>query len=123
MASISIRKPIDITVARNFLRKQITGAAWAPNARARAAAVLTVFAELILSANTAGTISTSVIKHTGGNGIKLRCSVHLPDNSQQLVAESHLQLTQITDELSTSMQGEFMIIDAMIWTNRGINLA
>jgi len=119
MSSISIRKPIDITVARNFLRKQITGAAWTPNARARAAAALTVFAELILNANTAGTLSTSVIKHAGGSGIKLRCSVRAPENCQTLMAEARNRLTLVTDELTTAMQGDYMIIDAMIWTNRG----
>jgi hypothetical protein len=37
------------------------------------------------------------------------------------MAEARNRLTQVTDELTATMQGDYMVIDAMIWTNRGNN--
>ena len=117
MSHISIISPIDIAVARRILRRRIEGTEWTPTCRARAAAILTIFAEFILGAHTSGVISVSVLKRQSAIGVALRSSIKAPGAHQASIDEMQSRLARVTDEAAISLKGDYVMIDAQIWTD------
>jgi hypothetical protein len=117
MSNISIISPVDIAVARNILRKRIAGAEWTPTCRARAAAILTIFAEFILGAHTSGVISVSVLKRESATGVALRSSVKATGDHQTSIDEMRSRLARVTDDAAISLKGDYVTIDARVWTD------
>ena len=117
---ITIKKPIDITVARNFLRKWIAGTEWTPTCRARAAAVLTIFGELILNSETTGTINVSLLKWHAPPGIELKSTIKASGDHTAYIMEMEDRLKRVTDESEVAMQGQCVVVSARIWTREGV---
>ncbi len=121
-AIITIKKPVDITVARTFLRKRIAGAEWTPTCRARAVAVLTIFAELILSLQATGAIHVSILTWHDPMGIELKSTVNASGDHAAYVEEMGNRLKRVTDESEISVQDQVVTVGARIWTTRKVVL-
>ncbi len=119
---ITIKKPIDVTVARNFLRKRIAGSEWTPTCRARAAAVLTIYAEFILNSASPGAIIVSVLKEHNPPGIVLKSTVQVTSDREAHVMEMEGRLKRVTDESEVALQDQFVAVCAWIWTTGKVAL-
>jgi hypothetical protein len=81
---------------------------------AGAAAILTIFAEFIL-AHTSGVISVSSWRQSA-IGVALQ-QIKAPGAHQASIDEMQSRLARVTDEAAISLKGDYVMIDAQIWTD------
>ena len=113
MNIIPIQNPLDITSARNMLRKKITGGMWLLPFRARAAITLTLMGELILHSGQPGTLAISVLSKPNTWGIEIDCTY--VDNGQFDTGTKHQQLAQMVDVLDVTTKDGHTNLKSTIW--------
>jgi hypothetical protein len=113
MAGISIRSRVDLTVARNVLRKRIAGDKYNPTFRARAAAVLTAMAEVVFASNAPGNLDMRMLSQGEKKGIEFHLSLtggNLEDYYQQFETET----SSIVDEVELSSTAQYSRVMARV---------
>ncbi len=118
MPSIQVRNVSDIALARNFLRKRITGPKWSPKFRARAVATMTTLAESILNAQPSGILEVSVLTRQGKTGVALGCDLKIAAGDQKLIEQTKNRLARVADDLDTSTAGGSLHIVAYLWASK-----
>jgi DNA-binding response OmpR family regulator len=111
--SVTIDDSLDVVSARCTLRTQIAERGWKPSFSARATAVLTALADMLLDTNTRGPIQITFIDDDGRAGLDFRCT--LPA-SYAHTGESRQRLKHVTDRLDIRDAGNGWQITA--WVSR-----
>lgn len=110
---IPIQSQLDITSARNLLRKKMAGNKWLPPFRARSAISLMLMGELILLSGKPGTVAISVTTKEGIAGIELQCIC--VDDSQLVIDNRYKKLQQIADSLEATPKDGQLHIRTLLW--------
>jgi hypothetical protein len=113
MNTIPIQSPLDVTSARNLLRKKITGTNWLPPFRARAATTLTLMGEIILQSGQSGTLVITVQHKQEIWGIELECTCR--DGGQLIGGIKYQQLQHLVDSLDVVAKDGHLNLKTAIW--------
>jgi hypothetical protein len=102
MSTMTIQSSVDITTARNFLRKRTAGLKWSPRMRARAAASVTAISESILEAHSVGTLAIDI--HSRPDSLAIELHATFAQNTPHCIALLRERLPRITHEYSVDAQ-------------------
>lgn len=116
MSGIPIRSAIDITTARNVLRRRISTSGYTPTFRARAAATLTALAEFVIASKKPGMLDMISINRANRKGFEFHSRVNLASCDFEPQYE-HLtrETTGIADEIELVKGTDHFQIVARVW--------
>jgi hypothetical protein len=117
--TFTIEDNLDVPIARSVLRRTITQKRWKPTFVARAAAVLTAMAEILLFSEEGGVLEADFIDDPVAPGIVFACSLSWIDGKQVWVDQARSRLARVSDDLEIVKQGDHPRIYARLWLSKG----
>jgi hypothetical protein len=115
MTGLPIRTKVDLTVARNVLRRRISGERYTPTFRARAAAVLTAMSELIFATNMQGSLDIRLVSQPDKKGIKF-ITTFVGNDLQAHCDKCAEEIKGIADEVEWSLATAHKTVVANVWS-------
>lgn len=112
-----IQGTFDIAIARNTLRRKISGGNWTPTFNARAAAALTALGELILAVHHSTNVvlvNLVILEDHHQQGVEFSCDVRLPEHHGDL-NEPCQRLERACDTLETEEVGGHLYVSVKVW--------
>jgi hypothetical protein len=114
MTGLPIRTKVDLTVARNVLRRRISTERYTPTFRARAAAVLTALSELIFATNAPGNLDIRTVSQPDKKGIKF-ITTFAGGDLQVIRDQCSEEIKGVADEVEWSSGADRNSVVASVW--------
>src|SRR5688572_13552269 len=118
MASIRIRTPMDVSIARTLLRKRMPSNTWSPKFQAAASAAITSFTEVAVATNTVCGLDIISLSQGTRRGVELRCLMAYSETLEIMLDQAKHQLATIVDEIDLIHEGSNLRITARLWLIR-----